>query len=1228
MTTTSKPALYRGLPIPFSALTPEAFQDFVYKCLCEIAPLHQFKMTGGPTNGADEGFDASGVRDSDGAIVCVQCKRLNSNRLGLPVVAYELAKVSLNSALDNSNVKGHLFVTSGTITKELTKLLREQDRKKILDATLECINSHDELKVLKKRCEENKIDPTQATEKYVRGLELFEVWSGRIFEFQIERVNSKLSEVFDRTFALDTVIRDEPRPDFDRDAYLKKFNDSASHVVELMAVRAEFPPNVAQFSAGDPSAQMRSIAPPVVGNSTIIDITDLLKSASSGWATIISGVGGSGKSTTLQLIAHKMAENANIQDDSPLPILIHLGEYDGDLQSLIMRSLNISRGSWKSLSGTFFFLCDGADEIPNGKTALFFSELRQLLVNNPVQAVLTMRGSGLRQQVACDRLHSAWRLLPFTVRSALVVVEKLIDDPNAQSKFMNIFRERLTQVNPDALLLPFGFTSAVASFNKTGTFSETTADLIETVITSRLQHNQSRNSILEERLRDIPDSTIRKLGEEICFELRIVKQKSLIKDDEGHAIIAIALKYLQDDGVFGVSSLSDIDAYKLARHYEIFEPASGGFMRAGHDLIADYLAAPALSRRWKEHLSHLQSTIAQDTWVFAGKDVIESEKGDFISAVGDIDLILASRAAVAMGVSTISVVERRIFERDDQKTTYSSGVAAIAMSILKTDGSFIRLRSRLKEQKGDRSFQAERALAIIGDEEVLQNILKNEDPMASDIVKISGGHIAVWEESGSPYVTLKLARERLRSAILSGEEGVCLSLRTVTRYGDQSDVDLVQKIALQTKNSPTFYASIYCLHELSEDKCIETLNRVVSDDKGMWGLVALEFLSVYGQEVDTLSLLKQLLEFSGDRDAAHNNIKSAIKIIQKNRLSKEAEELLVKSYLNADTFLKSDIWQIVNRHKILLFDDIAISIMKGSNSDELGYAANYASERFIGGDLQEVFAGFCEQQVIELEKNVIINDWHLKRIYNYLLKIGRREVVASSVERILRRYLPEHYRLNREKDQNPQRYLNPPRDDVDSRYDFFVSYDLREYLRIASELAEFISHDVIRLAVAFRFELGAQDVIEAHSKLMAQVAPEILDQELSSISSSHDRIFALSSVARLGFTQTRCEILIRDLPIVIQWHLAYGAIASVLPVLWCREVAEAVVESVSKTTWQAEFGAQLFHDVKSAVIRLMTKDFAESIVKPMIADTLDPHSREILQYWYEVGVAKRSVSEF
>lgn len=1223
MAQSKKANLFRGQPLPLGALTPDAFEDFVYGTFCEILPLHGFKIVAGPLNSGDGGFDATGERISDRAILSVQCKRLNST-LGLPLVAVELAKVALDAALNNSDVRGHLIVTSGTVTNDLRAAQRERDRKRIIDAACEQVKSNEDLKVRRDQCVKAGLDPQTLVEKYVKGLEFFETWTAREFEVQMERVSSKVMPLIEAAFSVETVLREEPRPDFDRSVYLKKVADETSHVVELMAVRSEeLPPNIRRFSTGDPTAEMRELAPPVTSGSVVDNVTSVLRGSTVGWAQIICGPGGSGKTTTLKYLGSVLAANCDADVDAPLPVFLHMGGYNGSLQELVHQSLNISRGNWKSLSGSFLLLCDGVDEIPGGRTAAFFSELRQLLVNHPVRAIISMRATGLRQIVSCDRLHGSWRLLPFTVRSALVVAERLIADERRRSEFKKLFLERLTQIDPDILLLPFGFTSAVSSFEKTGTIPNSTAELVESVVVSRLEHNRSRDSALEERLREIPNTTVRRLGEEICFELRVVRQKSLVKEDEGLAVVSAAFRRLKNAGAFGVDGNNESDALKLARHYEILQAVPGGLMRAGHDLVADYLAAPLLAKEWQRHEGHLQSTIAEDAWVFAGKAVAENDKSAYINAVASADLTLATRCVSDMGALSVSEIEKRIFEMDDRKTTYSSGIAAMAMSILRTPSVLNRLRARLAEPQGDRTYQAERALAVIGDRKVLRTILENEDASASTGLKISGGHIAIWEESGAPVVTLELARERVYTAANTGEERICLSLRTIARYGDNSDIPALEKIAFQTSHLPTFYDTIYCIRALDEDKSIAILRRIASDEKRGLQLIALEALSAYGERLDTTGLVKALLEFKGNRGEAHDNIRRVHRIIKDNDFPAGAEALLVSAYETANDDLKGDIWQIANAHSLASFNELAFKILDEGRTEEFGYAANYSKVRFRDGADKERFCGVCEKRLPGLENEVVSVGWHLRRIYEYLLEVGEKEIVAGSVDRVLRRYLPEHHRLNQEKDQNPRDYFNGVHDPKVLQYEFFVEHELKEFVSTAAEVDEWISLDAIRLLVGFRLWHGGKEDSEPFAKLMNRLSSDELDLALSAISNSYDRICALGAVAQLGSTRIRREIFIRDFPLVLHWHIAYGPIAASLPVFWCDEVARAVVDGVVGAQWPRDIGAQMFTNVKVAVTRLMSRKLAEEIVEPRLSQCKDAASREILQYWYEAALAKR-----
>jgi len=131
-TDTRKPKLYQNSLLPLDELSADSFEDFIYQSLVLLGNEKAFQMQSGRQPSGDEGFDCTARTTNNNELICIQCKRYN-NTLYTKTVVEEIVKVALNGILDNTTPKHHYIISSGIISKELRKQLREEKYRKLKD---------------------------------------------------------------------------------------------------------------------------------------------------------------------------------------------------------------------------------------------------------------------------------------------------------------------------------------------------------------------------------------------------------------------------------------------------------------------------------------------------------------------------------------------------------------------------------------------------------------------------------------------------------------------------------------------------------------------------------------------------------------------------------------------------------------------------------------------------------------------------------------------------------------------------------------------------------------------------------------------------------------------------------------------------------------------------------------------------------------------------------------
>jgi len=1210
-----RPNLYRGQPINLLALLAldhDKYEDFVYATLSEVGPLHGFKVVGGPAGSADAGFDVDGERLADHRRVAIQCKQL-AGAFHLSMIGPELAKVALKAALEGYDIAEHFVIVASTAGESLRSALRERPRTTLAIGAAKAAENHPDLKTLREQALARGLNLRQTAEQYVHALEHIRVWTGRDYDQELGRVWSKILPTLERNFALEHVLHEQPRPDFDRSAHRRRcLSARPADQVELAAISTELPPNLLRTRGEDPLWSEREPALATL-EAEDANLLEALRKTPLGTCTVLHGPGGSGKTNTLlsvQGVASEVAE----EDEPAIPIFVQLSSYLGDLRKNIHEALGISNGVWTSLPGRFLLLLDGLDEIPFGLAQKLLDELAPLLETGRIAAVVTLRDTGLRSPVALRRFGHSLKLRPITFRQSIEIAQGIIPADRRQD-FLDQLRARLRVFERELLLRPFGFATACKIFLGTGSLPADSEALLEGIFQRRLHRNRMRAQAIEERLREVPDSTIRKIAAQVAFEVRVQMQRASLDEEEWYAVVARAVAALKASSTAGISALSDLDVQVLLRHYELVDVLPEGRFRIVHDLLADLLAAPFLAARWEAHVSHLQQMVGSEVWLHAARLVPEAQWRAFLTTIYAIDPILAARCAKAIGPLATSLLEPLVLNDEARETPLSISQTSACMAILGTPTCLVRLQDRLASEPTDskRYHQALLALAWHGDLAVLNGILAHEEPGLSSDFGISSGYLDAWW-SGPPAAILSLARARIDAS--SRDPRIVLSLRTIQSFGDDTDLDRVTAVAIGSSSLATFYAAGNCLHALAPAYATRVFEAALPALPVKDALPFMEILSkVMQRSVDITPLLPEVLE--GDppwSQEAGMDRDRILKLVCEQELPAGWEVWLRSAYESADQYQRADLWQIATAHRLPAFDDLAFEI--ADRTDEFGLAANFAKVRSWSAEQQARFAELCKVRIASASGD----EWFVARALEFLLIKGMRQDVATFVIHLLARFGSRHNEARRRSRERAQSRISERADDHEA---FRLWRVIPSLVEIAEQIVDLLPASLKLEIVGYDLSMTGDPTRRARVHIASTLPPSEIDVVLSKITDAEDRIRVLSDLSELGSTPARVELLCGDLPRVLGQLALDRHLALAVDRLWSTSVAGAVVRAMATTMWPPPFGPRLARETIDVVAARITREIATSIVHPQIAEASNPESREIVAWWYELGMQAR-----
>lgn len=1176
-----------------------------------LAGRLRLEVVQGPSGSSDAGFDITARRIVDGQLACVQCKRLAAP-LNLGHVGEELAKVALTSMREGTTVLEHRILCAGAVANAVRGALRQTSRKILVECAVEAAQRSAALRELRKLALIQQVDVAAIVSAHVRRLDVISAWSGRELALELEEVWPAIAPIVAQTFAVETLVLEEPRPDFRREAFLESQVAREGFRLELRARPADFPPNLSEADVADP-LDVALVAPLAPDGLTETTLTEIVTSVSPGVVNVLVAPGGGGKTVALQMASSASSLRARADPDAPLPIFLPLALYEGDLQALIERTLGLTRGRWSSVAKNILLLCDGLDEIPGGRTQAFLDQLSTIVKSDSVAAVVSLRSSGLKSPSRIRRGGRCFALDPLRTRDIVRLAEQVLEKHQIPL-FLSEVRETLERRTFALLTSPFGLATAIAVFRETGVVPRSVAELIDAMVARRLLRNrkEERANLLEFRLRELPDSTILTLASAIAFEIRIVMGRAVLRADEALGVVARVAPDVRGSGAFGVSSLSDVDLAVLARHYELLEPAVGSSVRLPHDLVADKWASGRLAVVWEQHLDLLDEPLGDDCWRFAAPLVAPARFAEFILLIADVDLVLAARCASEVGLPGRNVLEARLLA-DEANSSLRGGIRRLALSALGTEACIARLRREAHgyDHKQLGVFQAMRGLAALGDQATLRIVLDDLDEWASFPGTVTGGLDRHWAAAPA-NIALALARSKLDARPAPRHLGC--SLQTVSNYGDSTDADRVLAILENTGDRQRFYAAGRCLLSVSPSLGVERLRRIAEDEKDERWLASAELLASDGRKFPIQRVidlyLKEIEEF---KPASAPEVR----LLLRAELPADAESRMRARYDSASFVGRTALWQVAVEQRMRAFDDVALQILTAKEGgEELGSAARFVGARDFDLATEALLAERCATWARTLP--LPARQWDVHRLLEFLS--SRRqyaqvaEILSGHVATLMPRYL-ETLRMHGEP-KTPE-----TGDELQDRYE--REFALVGLLEIAAPIADLLPEATAKALLGIQLCHVGDDVREAAQTIMCRLKPEEVDQELQDIADPFARAFSLAVASRMGPTPGRVAMLVGVLGELFGAGVPAEQLAESIEHLWCPSVRDAIVSLVEQAVWRGDVGSQLHQPMINAVAGHIELTAVDAQLRPALARAVSRESRDVLQHWIDVALLGR-----
>lgn len=894
---------------------------------------------------------------------------------------------------------------------------------------------------------------------------------------------------------------------------------------------------------------------------------------------------------------------------APIPVVLPLKEYKGDLKELIHSRLGVTYGHWQSLPGPFLFLLDGLNEVTPAIANSVAADLARVIEQVKQTSCMLALRADLVHPVVWPFSIQCYRLVGLGLAQIQELAELVLPSESVAPFMQEVLKRATGRSSSHLFALPFVVHYAAEVFREEKRLPGSLGAILERVLKHRFERNQELET--HHKTSPIPYSTLQHVSSAVAFHMRVVLGRASITRTELEALL-FRIK-LEGQEVFGLGGISDTELLNvLLRHEHL--TASRDTFSFQHDLFAGFLAARQLAKEWRLHLGTLQTHSADDAWRFAGRFLGESEALELITTVAADDPYLAAKIASEIGAeakvaSAFLALEGRWLSSDLRAWIWMLSLATLGGDAVRA----VLRRIRDSAARSTRRGQATRALAMTGDAATLRDVHIRADHETSP--GTSGGDIAIWEEDVPPLAALSLARSTLAAAEPHARVGA--SIRTVARYGTLQDAPLLERTLRTAVDSTAFSYAAQALRKHAPQAAHRILNELLPQSDVFRRLKIFDILADDEQPIDTawlvnLALLDKqrvIAEFGVDEANAIALRDRAIATLGRATLADEDRATIVRAI--TDRTNHAPAWTLATDHELEAVDELAVqaamAAASGGENIDIGYACRFARRR--------EFSEAHRDRIIEAVRAYLRNEselfeWDTVEALEYLAHEGLQADVIPVVARLFERWVEAKVDVQRGLSSGitVKRGIfgSAALDEMDldmlfTRYrDLFPAYTQSLPLLLRVTLLRFPT-----------FDSASHD---AQSKLLRGIPESVLDQELLGLDSVKKRTSAMRKLAPYGPTPARADALkeaIREAS-----HLK--GILQAARLMWNEQVACAAVGGVIEIDWSHEFANMTVDDlIRNAPP--FDRELVARVLDPVLKERLSENSREVLEAWRDIG---------
>lgn len=1199
---TQKSPYFAGRSLPLHDLSPTEFENFVAAALSCIGEAEGIEILGMPSGSGDSGFDVSGRDLKTERIVCIQCKR-QTKSIGIAQVAFELAKVALNSKIEGSDVGQHRFICTGGITRDLITLLRGDFRTRLaLEAIPKLVDATEgELISLKCKIVELGEDPLLIVKSYVENLDELIVWDQNGFDVALSSRWEDVLQVIGRFFNVATVVRENPRALFDRAVYVSYYNNFVA-AVEPRFANTSLPSGFSVAKSLSADSETRK--------ELKIENLHNLAELEDGSLVVMHGEGGIGKTTTLELIRSKVLHGYS---DTSLAIYISLANYVPDgLNNLIHRELGVDFGVWHSLPDRIVLLCDGLNECPSEYVQKFLDELKSILKRRLAACILTTRETSRHRSVILPYAPNACIRIEHLTPSAVSRIAKQSMEPAQAKTFEIAFFDLVNRARSPHLWTPFSVEVALDCWRSDAALPKTLGEMIEKVIYSRCKKDT-----------DLPNQHI---GPNVVLRLAgALAFSALIHQGQLGCNELAASKWIRDAkslclDALGVADMTDLDVIQLLKHHDLLHLSSTGYFSFGHQLLVGALAAPLLALDWKEQLPSADNTLSDDAWIFASRLIPPSDMREFIEKMFQVDLILGARIARELPIDFHTDAERFIFQsiEENNSTEMLRLHGIVALSVLATQAAIAKLNELSKGFIPEITHRAKCAIAATGDLVFLLRLLPEVETMRAFPGTMSGGDIDIWESA--PYSSrLEVARNWLASCRPGCK--VIESISLIAHERNSSDLALIERQFIEGMDLNQWRYVLHALNRILPERAVEIFDENLieakqPEHKAMLFQIAAGIGIPYDLRLAFDCAISNLTEVQPESMAEHELFKLIENVISKVTLPPEMIDIVEHELILNDKAKIGRLWTIAG-----LFESAKIAKIAETRlalwGDDLGYVCNYfLSQSHLLVLRREKILEICE---IGLRKEKTWHSWCSGRALELIVAVGFTPKVITILEAMVAQLT--RIRISSELGKTD---LLPPSDL------YIVNLGCAEYLesklnRFANQLTRICLKATHMLSNKTKLDLLYFDHtlwadFDTFHQLLSDISQSEIDEVIERIPNVDARFSSLCLACEYGLTDLRLQLLSEELTKSIDSPMNIKFLIKAIDKCWCIEILKIIISTVAQTDFH--FNASIIWEFVETVAKKIDSSDKAQIDAALLSMPTDT-SKKILEFWREKAVGGR-----